>query len=138
MPATEPAGGPMTATTGAGWTPPHPAARLVGRDRELAALVDAVTHPPALAVVEGEAGVGKSRLVDELRGRLAGTRPRPVVGSCRRVRDPFPLGPVIEAVGQLREPLTGATLSPVAGALRPLLPELADLLPPTRSEEHTS
>src|SRR5690606_39768102 len=82
-------------------------------------------------------------LADELRGRVAGSRPRPVVGSCRRVRDPFPLGPVIEAVGQLREPLTGATLSPVAGALRPLLPELADLLPPTpepvgdrRAERH--
>lgn len=39
---------------------------LVARDKELAALTEMVLHPPAVVLVEGEAGVGKSRLVTEL------------------------------------------------------------------------
>ena len=119
------------------------AAAMVGREEEMAALVDVVARPPAVAVVEGEAGIGKTRLVSELGARpeLAGRRL--VVGACRRVRDPFPLGPVVEAVRQLAGALAGVPLSPLAGALRPLLPELVDLLPPApepiadrRAERH--
>lgn len=39
---------------------------LVGRQRELAALVDAALRPPSVVVVDGEAGIGKTRLVEEL------------------------------------------------------------------------
>ena len=39
---------------------------FVGRDAEFAALTAALSAPPALVVVEGEAGVGKSRLVAEV------------------------------------------------------------------------
>ncbi len=42
---------------------------LVGRHDELAALVAVVTDVPAVVCVEGEAGVGKTRLVSELLGR---------------------------------------------------------------------
>jgi len=38
---------------------------LVGRERELALLHAALSSPPAVVLVEGEAGVGKSRLVHE-------------------------------------------------------------------------
>lgn len=114
---------------------------LVGRDAELQSLVEAVTSPPAVAVVEGEAGIGKSRLVAELAARLEnaaakGKTPTPgrplrvLVGRCHRVREPFPLGPVLEAVRGLGGELGRLGLSPLAGALRPLLPELADALPP--------
>lgn len=103
---------------------------LVGRQEELAALADVVAHPPAVAVVEGEAGIGKTRLVSELRTRPEVEGRCVVAGACRRMVDPFPLGPVVEAVRQLAEHLAGAELSPVAGALRPLLPELSGLLPP--------
>ncbi|MEQ4301864.1 AAA family ATPase [Plantactinospora sp. B6F1] len=106
------------------------AVALVGRDRELAALVEATSRPPSLVVVEGEAGIGKTRLVDELRSGERNARAPVVVAACRRVSDPFPLFPVIEAVRQLRGPLRGATLSTVTGALRPLVPELTDVLPP--------
>ncbi|MPZ29085.1 MAG: AAA family ATPase [Micromonosporaceae bacterium] len=103
---------------------------LVGRGRELPQLVSTVSASPAVAVVEGEAGIGKTRLVAELRERLADSDRRFLVGRCRQIREPFPLGPVIEVVRGLRTELAGAALSPVAGALRPLLPELADVLPP--------
>ncbi|MEV0429518.1 AAA family ATPase [Micromonospora sp. NPDC050495] len=106
------------------------AVALVGRDRELATLVEAVNRPPSLVVVDGEAGIGKTRLVDEVRSsELNDGRPA-VVGACRQMDEPFPLFPVIEAVRLLQEPLRGATLPPVMGVLRVLVPELSDLLPP--------
>ena len=47
---------------------------LVGRATELDALLAAVTDPPAVVTVQGEAGIGKTRLVTELvqRPELAG------------------------------------------------------------------
>lgn len=101
---------------------------LVGRAAELRVLVHTLTSSPAVAVVVGEAGIGKSRLVAELTRELADRRF--VSGWCRRIREPFPLGPMIDAVRSLGDDLAGARLSPVAGALRPLLPEIAHLLPP--------
>ncbi|MGH9242898.1 MAG: helix-turn-helix transcriptional regulator [Acidimicrobiales bacterium] len=103
---------------------------LVGRAEELEGLVSALSAPPAVVVVEGEAGIGKTRLVAELAVRPEVRDRRLVVGCCRRIREPFPLGPVIDAVRGLGDDLVAATLSPVAGALRPLAPEVADLLPP--------
>jgi MoxR-like ATPase len=46
----------------AGLRSPH----LIGRGRELELLVEAAITPPSVVVVEGEAGIGKTRLVDEL------------------------------------------------------------------------
>lgn len=103
---------------------------LVGRDRELAAAVGAISAPPAVVVIEGEAGVGKTRLVTDLVNRAEVAGPRKLVGRCHPIRESFPLGPVIEAVRGLHAELGGIDLSPVTGALRPLLPELSDVLPP--------
>ncbi len=103
--------------------------RLVGREPELAALVGAVSAPPAVVVVEGEAGIGKSRLVAELPARAPGRRY--LTGGCELVHEPFPLAAVLEAVyGAAAELPDTARLNPVTGALVPLLPELADRLPP--------
>jgi predicted ATPase len=103
---------------------------LVGRSVERARLADAVAAPPAVVVVEGEAGIGKTRLLSEL-PRHADLRGfRFAAGSCRNIRERFPLGAVIEAIRGLEEALRAATVSPVAGALRPLLPEVAHALPP--------
>ncbi|MGX7670725.1 helix-turn-helix transcriptional regulator [Plantactinospora sp. DSM 117369] len=103
---------------------------LVGRDDDLDRLVSVVSASPAVVAVEGEAGIGKTRLVTELMAHplLAGRRV--LVGACRQIREPFPLGPLVEAVRGLGEALAGVELSPVAGALRPLLPELTGMLPP--------
>ncbi|WP_258903949.1 AAA family ATPase [Actinokineospora sp. UTMC 2448] len=98
--------------------------RFVGRERELAALADAVNWPPGVVLVEGAAGVGKSRLVAEsvsvLRGVHVATR------RCLPPRDPFPLGVFIELLADCRR--LGSVRS-AAGALRSRLPELAHLLP---------
>lgn len=100
---------------------------LVGRERELRALLDVASHPPAFSLVEGEAGVGKTRLVQELsvapelRGR------RCYVGGCQQLAEPFPLGPVIDALRNARP--SPSRVTRLAGALRPLLPELSSILP---------
>jgi len=103
---------------------------LVGRGEHLDRLALVVSSPAAVAVVEGEAGVGKTRLVGELLARpeLAGAWA--LTGRSRQIQEPFPLGAVIEAVRALGPELDGLALGPVAGALRPLLPEVADWLPP--------
>ncbi|MFB9908756.1 ATP-binding protein [Allokutzneria oryzae] len=113
---------------------------FVGRGPELDALGRALgSDGAALAVVEGEAGVGKSRLVREA---LNAQQDHTVlIGHCQPLREPFPYGAVLDA-------LRGATLatvrpSAITGVLRPLVPELAHLLPPApeptgdaRSERH--
>ena len=104
---------------------------LIGRMAELCQLRQAVSRPPALVVIEGETGIGKTRLVRDwlAEPELAGmTR---LVGHCTPLREPFPFGSVIDALTGAADRLPGpAPLSAVTGALRPLLPELADYLPP--------
>ncbi len=102
---------------------------LVGRHREFGLLLGAVTTPPALVVVEGEAGIGKTRLVREVLADPTLGR-RVLAGQCHRLREPFPLGPLIEALGSVALDPPTAPLNPVVGALRAFLPELADRLPP--------
>lgn len=109
---------------------------LVGRDRELRTLTTAVTAAPSVIFVEGEAGIGKSRLIAELIADPTadpGHRPPWVpVRYCQPLRDPFPYGVVFDLLRRCAGRLAqeSGELSPVVGALRPYLPELADALPP--------
>src|SRR5919197_1335595 len=61
---------------------------LIGREQELAALLTTVLLPPAVAVVAGEPGVGKTRLVRELLARPGRPRPRGPPLERRRDRRP--------------------------------------------------
>ncbi|WP_169798980.1 ATP-binding protein [Kibdelosporangium phytohabitans] len=97
---------------------------LVGRAAQLAALLDAATSPPRVVRLEGEAGVGKTRLLAELRTRAGG---QVLSGVCQSFRAGFPLAPLLDAL--LPAPW-GERPGPLLGALVPLLPELADRLPP--------
>ncbi|KOX16050.1 LuxR family transcriptional regulator [Saccharothrix sp. NRRL B-16348] len=105
---------------------------LVGREAELAALAEvyevAVAEGAAVAVVEGEAGIGKSRLVGEFTARL-GTAARNVRGECLELgADSLPFAPFTAVVRRLRRELGGdliRDLLPAGGlSLARWLPEL--------------
>lgn len=84
----------------------HGLTPLVGRDRELATLLDLFRHVKAgrgqVVLVTGEAGIGKSRLLFELRRALvqAGEDATWLEGRCISFGQSIPLLPVID---QLRE-----------------------------------
>ncbi|MFJ9392727.1 LuxR C-terminal-related transcriptional regulator [Nocardioides sp. NPDC101246] len=103
---------------------------LVGRSAELELLVGSLADPPAIAFVEGEAGIGKSRLVRECLRSPDLADLDVLMVTCPPMIEPFPLGPVVDGLRRLRPRLGDLELSPLAGALRPLFPEWADRLPP--------
>ncbi|WP_020391150.1 ATP-binding protein [Kribbella catacumbae] len=100
---------------------------LVGRADELR-LLAAMAGGQGVALVEGEAGIGKSRLVSELLREPGVSDKHVMVGYCQPLREPFPYGAVVEALRSYpRHP--GTPLGPLTSVLRPLLPELADRFP---------
>ncbi|TMR09115.1 hypothetical protein ETD86_44965, partial [Nonomuraea turkmeniaca] len=102
---------------------------LIGRQTELALLHTVIAAPPSLTLIEGEAGIGKSRLVAELLSGLAGTCR--LVGQCEQLQEPLPLSPLLDAFRLAGDELARSRpLNPVTGALAPLLPEIAEHLPP--------
>lgn len=71
---------------------------LVGRSGQLSvldtALAEAASGRPSAVVVGGEAGVGKSRLVDEFAGRSRGAGVRVLTGGCLELgADSLPFAP---------------------------------------------
>ncbi|PPK70462.1 AAA family ATPase [Actinokineospora auranticolor] len=104
---------------------------LVGRVDQLGALRTAVPAQPAVVMVEGESGAGKSRLVRELLDTDLGPM-AVLIGHCHPVGEPFPYGAVLEALrgAESRLARVRGGLSAVAGVLAPLLPEIAEHLPP--------
>jgi len=100
------------------------AIRLLGRTAELDALTQAVQEGLAggltLVQIEGEAGLGKTRLLDEIATRLDGVR----VGrtTCSELERHLPYVPLAAA---LREALVGVVLGPCPPALAGILPELS-------------
>jgi DNA-binding CsgD family transcriptional regulator/tetratricopeptide (TPR) repeat protein len=101
----------------------------VGREREVAALRQALSSPPAVVLVEAEPGAGKSRLVREFLATPDQRRRRVLVAVCPPFREALTLGPIVDAVRLARTGVVGLPLSGLAGALRPLLPEWAADLP---------
>ncbi|MET7475938.1 AAA family ATPase [Streptomyces sp. NPDC005648] len=107
---------------------------FVGRRHELDQVLTAIRQPPAVVMVEGDAGMGKSRLVREATTILKSQGWRVMTGFCHPLREPLPYGPVIDALGKIGPWLPDAALPPSTGALAPLLPDLADRLPPAPAE----
>ena len=105
------------------------AAGLVGRAGELAVLSSALAAPPVLVAVEGEAGIGKTRLVQEFLTGEAGRRGGALVVRCPPFREPHTLGAVVDALRLVVGDLKGLRLSGLAGALCPLFPDWAENLP---------
>lgn len=78
-------------------------------------------------MVEGEAGIGKSRLLHELLAAPDGVPGRTLLAVCPPFRVPFTLGPVVDAVREAAvDGVSGLGLSGLGGALRSLFPEWAD------------
>jgi DNA-binding CsgD family transcriptional regulator/tetratricopeptide (TPR) repeat protein len=109
-------------------------ARFVGRSAQLgeleAALRDAAERRPSLALVAGDSGVGKSRLVQELRDRARADGAFVLVGDCVELGEgELPYAPLIGALrGLLREghPAFDALPVPLRGALGAILPGLEE------------
>jgi DNA-binding CsgD family transcriptional regulator/tetratricopeptide (TPR) repeat protein len=103
---------------------------LVGRVEELSVLEAAqgraANGEPAVVLVGGEAGIGKTRLVAELTDRCRATGARVLVGGCLPVGgDGLPYAPIVEALRDLNAE-TDLALRELAG---PSWAELARLLP---------
>ncbi|MFD0439990.1 helix-turn-helix transcriptional regulator [Streptomyces chartreusis] len=95
---------------------------------ELSAVRDALEHGPALVVVAGEAGIGKTRFIREAVASAAGRGV--LVATCPPLPEAFTLGAVVDGIRRLcPTPGPDVELTPLAGALRPLFPEWADRLP---------
>jgi predicted ATPase len=108
--------------------------RFVGRTQELARLGEllarAADGQPLVALVGGEAGVGKTRLAEQLASMARGQGVQVLGGGCVPLgEEGLPFAPVIEALRGLAELLDPAELQAVAGPARQelgrLLPELA-------------
>ena len=112
---------------------------FVGRVEELelleAARRRAADAEPAVVLVGGEAGVGKTRLVTELTARCATEGTRVLVGGCVPVGDgALPYAPIVEA---LRALLGDVGVGVVRELVGPSWPELARLLPALGASDRT-
>ncbi len=121
--------GPRLAERGARRVPEVSAPAFTGRQEELAALSRALADPPAVVLVEGEAGIGKSRLVREFLDRENG-QVQSLVAGCPPFRRPCTLSPLVDAIRHATASPPQPGLSGLAGALRPLFPEWSAELPP--------
>jgi DNA-binding CsgD family transcriptional regulator len=107
---------------------------FIGRRAEitsLAALLEqARTGEPAFALVGGEAGVGKTRLVGELAARASEAGFGVLTGQCIELgAEGLPLAPLVDALRTLAHTMPPDALAQVLGPAGPglarLLPELA-------------
>ena len=106
-------------------------AAFIGRRGELRALKAALSRAadgdPAVVLVGGEAGIGKTRLVSELTAACAGDRTRVLAGGCLPVGEgSLPYAPVVEVLRALVAELGPETVRELVG---PSWPEVARLAP---------
>ncbi|WKX73507.1 helix-turn-helix transcriptional regulator [Streptomyces sp. XD-27] len=113
----------------------HTSPVFVGRSAELTALGEALSRAhagePRALFVGGEAGVGKTRLIQEFLGRAAADGAVVALGGCVETgADALPYHPVSTALRSLRRQLGAELDAAVAGQegeLARLLPELGEM-----------
>src|SRR5687767_8318385 len=115
--------------------PPAKSSAFVGRDEELAALKGglelAVAGRASLFLITGQAGMGKSRLVDELAGAAGSRDVRVLFGRCWEAVDAPAYWLWIQVLRQLCSELDDATLRSTTGGaaeIAHLVPQVAERL----------
>jgi DNA-binding CsgD family transcriptional regulator len=104
--------------------------RITGRDTDLARVIEAMSRAPSLLLVEGEAGIGKSRLVLDALASEPVRGKRSLVAVCPSFIQASTLGPIVDMLRRVCDGVAELGLSPLAGALRPFFPEWVEDLPP--------
>ncbi len=120
--------------------PPHifsPSRRIVGRAQEWASLVDAFARPGSdgqFIAIEGEAGIGKTRLAEEYLATMTSQGGTVIRGRCYAGESDLAYAPFLTSLGEaLAAPwaaarLAGLPATSLSTAAR-LLPGLAELYP---------
>jgi DNA-binding NarL/FixJ family response regulator len=103
--------------------------QFVGRERELAGLVAALERAadgrPAVALVAGESGVGKTRLVSELADRARERGARVLTGECVDLGEgEMAFAPIVGALRGLDADVLAEALGSASAGLAPLLPHI--------------
>jgi DNA-binding SARP family transcriptional activator len=111
---------------------------LVGRATEFGRLVAAyhaaAQGHPHVVTLEGEAGIGKTRLALEFVGWARAQGAQALHGRAFEAGDRVPYQPLVEALRQANLQLSSLNLSPTwLAELTPLLPELREVLPEGRA-----
>jgi DNA-binding CsgD family transcriptional regulator/tetratricopeptide (TPR) repeat protein len=118
--------------------------RLVGRDAQVAELVAATQRvvtesKPRVVLVGGEAGVGKTRLIEEMADRPELSAARFSLGHCVEIsQGDLPFAPVVEALRQSLQDLPPDKQDAVLGGARDELTGLFPELGPDASRERTT
>lgn len=110
---------------------------LVGREPERAALAERIAqldkHVGGVVLISGEAGIGKTRLVAEVRARASAAGARVFQGNCFEPDRALPYAPVLDllrrTVAACSPEEVEAKVGPAASEVVKLLPELAVILP---------
>jgi predicted ATPase len=110
---------------------------LIGRNQELNTLENglgvASRGSGRCIFLTGEAGIGKSRLIEELRRQATSGNFTILQGNCFEQETSFPYAPWIDALRAYFTPLDATQIKELLGPLAPefikLLPELALLIP---------
>jgi DNA-binding CsgD family transcriptional regulator/tetratricopeptide (TPR) repeat protein len=115
-------------------------ARFIGRTTELAIVDDLLARvgagEPATMLIAGDAGVGKTRLIEELARRARDRGFLVLSGGCLELCEgAIPMAPIVEALRRLREQLPAeeyeALLGESGAELRFLVPEAGALSAPS-------
>src|SRR5262245_24048822 len=106
---------------------------IVGRVAELEALATAFSRAqdgqPAMVIVGGDAGIGKSRLVSEFGARARAEGARVLVGGCLNLDGGgLAYGPLLEALRAIGDEMTPVEVGALIGDVGPELVALAPQL----------
>jgi DNA-binding CsgD family transcriptional regulator len=119
----------------------------VGREAPLSALVSGLDHAIAgagsVVLVGGDAGIGKTRLMKELKQQAAVREIRVIEGRCSSTESSVPYAPLMNALRfRIAKGEAGAVaemLGPLRAVLAPIFPQLPDnpaAAEPQRDREH--